>query len=289
MKRWLVAALLVGSCWWPRGLRAQADTTIYHAPTPSWVTPWSLTATNVLLSAVTAGVTQELRGGSFKDGFTRGALGGIFLYAGKRVAVEDFGGAGLLGRQLNAVGASLVRNASDGVGAFDRFVLPIGIARVYWQRGAQPGWQVKLDALAVGWTMYGVVESELDFNFHRTLSAGTPVFQTRGKVISFDADGHAGGIAQSGVVFLSDVRPWGNAFLEKAFAHERVHVLQLDQIFLTLNEPHDDRVLRWLPGGPAVNQWVDINVSTEFLNLLATMIDGYRDRPWELEAIYLTR
>ena len=45
---------------------------------------------------------------------------------------------------------------------------------------------------------------------------------------------------QSGVVFLSDVKPWGDAFLKRTFAHELVHMNQLDQIFLTLNEPYDD-------------------------------------------------
>lgn len=289
MRHWLVIGLIMLPALVPRGLHGQADTTIYNAPTPGWVTPISLAAVNMLLSGVTAGITQELRGGSFKDGFTRGSFGGLFIYAGKRVAVEDFDGAGLLGRQINAVGTSIVRNASDGIGTFDRLVLPVGVARVYWQRGAPQPWHFKIDALALGWTVYGVVEPELELNFGRTLSAGTPVFQTRGKIISFDSDGHAGGIAEAGIIFLSDVPQWGDVFLEKAFAHERVHIMQLDQVFTTLNEPYDDYVLRRLPGGSAINRWIDINLSSELLNLLSGVIDRHRDRPWELEAIYLTR
>lgn len=287
--RLLTLAIFALAGWLPRALQAQADTTIYNAPTPSWVAPVSIVAANALLSGVTAGLTQELRGGSFQDGFTRGALGGLFIYAGKRVAVEDFAGAGLLGRQINSVGTSIVRNASDGIGTFRRLILPVGFTRIYWDRGADHAWQVKLDAVALGWTVYGVVEPELEFNAGRTLSAGTAVFQTNDRIINFGGSGHAGGIVQAGVVFLSDVRPWGDAFLEKAFAHERVHVLQLDQVFLTLNEPHDDRLLRWLPYGSRINRWLDINVSTEFLDLLSGAIDRHRDRPWELEAIYFTR
>ena len=273
----------------PAQLSAQVDTTIYSARTPGWVAPVSLTAANALLGGLSAGLIQELKGGSFRDGFTRGALGGAIIYAGKRVAAERFTGAGLLGREVAAVGSSVVRNASDGVGTFDRLVLPVGIARVYWQRAPQRSVNVKVDAVALGWTIYGVVERELDFNLEESLSAGTPVFQTDGKIISFGDAQHAGGVVEAGVIFLSDVRPWGDAFLQRAFAHERIHTLQMDQIFLDWIEPYDDRLLRLIPGGRAVNRWVDINVSTEILRLIAPLFDRHRDRPWELEAIYFTR
>lgn len=282
----LLLAFIAGG---PVALHAQVDTTIYSAPTPGWVAPFSLTAANALINGLTAGIAQELRGGSFRDGFTRGALGGAIVYAGKRLAVEDFDGAGLLGREVAAVGGSIVRNASDGIGTFDRLVLPVGLARVYWQRGPQRSLQLKFDPVAIGWTIYGIVEPELEINFERTLSAGTPVFQTNDKIISVGDDNHAGGIAESGVIFLSNVSQWGDPFLQRAFAHERVHVLQTDNIFLNWIEPQDDRLLRLLPGGSAINRWMDVNVSTEIMRLLANAFDRHRDRPWEVEAIYLTR
>jgi hypothetical protein len=281
--------LLLALCALPRALHGQNDTTIYSAPAPGWATQISLAGANALLSAVSAGLAQELRGGSFRDGFTRGALGGLLIYGGKRVAVQDFGGAGLLGRQLGSVGGSIVRNASDGLGTFDRVVLPVGVTRVYWDRTAPQRWQVKVDALALGWTIYGIVEPELELNIERSFSAGTPVFQTQDKIIELEQSGHAGGTVQSGVVFLSNVRAWGDPFLQKAFAHERVHMMQMDQIFLSWNEPQDDRALRLIPGGAHVARWVDINLSTQLLRFLARFIDEYRERPWELEAIYFTR
>lgn len=282
----LAAALLALT---PAAARAQSDTTLYGARSPAWVAPVSLMAANAVLSGLTAGIAQELSGGSFRDGFTRGALGGAVIYAGKRIAVERFSGAGLLGRQVNSVGASIVRNASDGIGTLDRLVWPVGLARVYWQRGPDRSVRVKLDAAALGWTIYGIVEPELEVNLAESFSAGTPVFQTHDKIISFGDDQHAGGVVEAGVIFLSDVRPWGDAFLQKAFAHERVHTLQMDHIFLDWVEPNDDRLLNLLPGGRYLSEWIDVNPSTEIMRGLSRLFDRHRDRPWELEAIYLTR
>ena len=282
--RWLALLLLL----LPADLRAQADTAFYSASAPGWVSEFSIISGNMLLSGITAGITQELRGGSFRDGFTRGALGGLVIYGGKRVSAERFSGAGFLGRQVGAVGASMVHNASMGAGSLDRLVFPVGIMRVYWERPARQ-WQFKLDALAFGWTVYGIVEPELEFNGGRSLSAGTPVFQTSGKVIKLGGDEHAGGIVQTGVIYLSDIKQWGDAFLERAFAHERVHVLQMDQVFLTMIEPHDDWVMKKAPFGRTASRWIDINLSTELMRLLAGTVDEHDNRPWEFEAIHLSR
>jgi hypothetical protein len=272
----------------PAKLHAQVDTAFYSASAPGWTAQFSIASANMLLSGITAGITQELRGGSFRDGFARGAMGGLVIYGGKRIAADHFSGAGFVGRQVGAVGSSMVYNAGVGAGTFDRLVFPVGITRVYWQRPTGQV-QVKVDAMALGWTIYGIIEPELEFDGGSTVSAGTPVFRTRGKVISFGNDSHAGGIVQSGAIYLSDVKQWGDAFLEKTFAHERVHTMQVDHLFLTLNEPHDDWLLKRAPFGRTINRWVDINLSTELLRLLAGAFDEHGNRPWELEAIYLTR
>jgi hypothetical protein len=287
MKRCVL--LFVAALAFPAALQAQADTAFYSRRAPNWATHFSMASANALISGLTAGLQQELKGGSFRDGFTRGALGGLLIYGGKRVTAEHFSGAGFLGREVGAIGASMVHNASMGIGTFERVVLPVGITRVYWQRGANPGWQIKLDAVALGWTLYGIIEPELDFNAERTLSSGTPVFETNGKIIAFDDNAHAGGTVQTSVLFLSDVKQWGDEFLARTYAHERVHVNQLDQVFLTLNEPYDDWLLQKAPFGRQINRWIDINLSTEFVHLLSRAFDNHGDRPWELEAIYLTR
>lgn len=255
---------------------------------PHWAGEFAILSANALLSGVTAGIVQELRGGSFRDGFMRALPGGAAIYLGKRAAAERFDGAGLLGREVAAVGTSMVRNAGDGVPLFSSLVLPVGITRVYVTPGSSPHLRVRLDAMATGWTLYGIFNDHLHFDARRSLSAGTAVFRTRGEVLSGSA-GDAVGIAQNGVLLLADVPAWGPLAMTRTFAHEREHVLQEDVIFGTWMEPLQRRFLPRLPGGTFVDGYLDLNLSTNLLDQLAGLIPQHDVRPWELEAEYLAR
>ena len=269
--------------------RAQTDTLGYATSTPAWVGHFTTLSANAVLGGITGGIIQELRGGSFQDGFTRGALGGTIIYAGKWVAARRFYGAGFLGREVGAVGASVVRNASDGIGNFDRLILPAGFTRIYWNRASR-NVSVKVDVYSAGMVAYGVLEDELDLDASASLSAGTFVFKTNNEVIVFgDAENHAAGVSRAGIILRSDVPAWGDEFLDRAFAHERAHVLQDDQLFITLNDHLDDWLLSKAPATRSISSRIDLNASSEFLRLLAKLIPRHADRPWELEAIYLTR
>ena len=98
---------------------------------PDWGGELAFLSGNAALGGLTAALIQELQGGSFWRAFLEGALGGAVVYGGKRIAVERFYAAGLVGRQVAAVGTSMVHNVSDGRGALERLVLPIGLARLY--------------------------------------------------------------------------------------------------------------------------------------------------------------
>ena len=67
---------------------------------------------NAALGGATAGIAQELNGGSFLEGLREGAAGGAVVYAGKRLNTLDVDQAGLVGRMLGAVGASVIRNSA---------------------------------------------------------------------------------------------------------------------------------------------------------------------------------
>ncbi|MGQ0813852.1 MAG: hypothetical protein ACT4O1_05245 [Gemmatimonadota bacterium] len=272
-----------------RGAYAQQDTLAYSTGVPDWVGQFTTLSANAVLGGVTAGLFQELRGGSFKDGFTRGALGGVVIYAGKRVAAERFYGAGLIGREVAAVGASVVRNASDGIPSFERLILPAGFMRVYWQR-PQGRVRVKLDIMSAGLTVYGVVEDHLEFDARESLSGGMPVFRTNNEIITYGTgEQHAAGISRAGIILRAHVPAWRAEFLDRALAHERVHVLQDDQLFITLNDHADDWLFSKLGPARRVSRYVDLNVSSEVLAQLSRLIPEHGDRPWEMEAIYLTR
>lgn len=268
---------------------AQNDTIGFNVPAPKWVGQFTTFSANAVLGGVTAGVIQRIRGGSFKDGFTRGAFGGAIIYSGKKLAASRFFGAGVMGREVAAVGSSVVRNASEGRGTFDRLVFPVAFVKLYWDRTAG-SLQPKLDVVSAGYTIYGIVEDELKFDAHESASAGMMVFRTDNKVIATKTDDqHAAGLQAEGVILRADVPGFGEKFLKLALAHERVHVLQDDQIFLTLNDPVDDWVWRRTTATRKVGRFVDINISTEMLRQLSRLIPNHADRPWELEATYLTR
>jgi hypothetical protein len=284
-----VAICIACAVAWAPPLRAQADTLGYATRAPAWVAHFTTISANALLGALTGGVIQELRGGSFKDGFARGALGGAIIYSGKRITAERFFGAGFIGREVAAVGSSVVRNASDGIGTFDRLILPAGFLRLYWQRGSGE-LQVKVDVYSAGLVVYGIAEDDLELDTRASLSAGAAVFRTDNEVITFGSEQkHAGGVSRGGIILRSYVPGWGKEFLDRALAHERVHVAQDDQLFITLNDRLDDWVFTKLGPARPLSRYIDLNGSSEFLRLLTRVIPRHGDRPWELEAIYLTR
>jgi hypothetical protein len=255
---------------------------------PGWVGHFTSISANAFIGGMTAGVVQHLRGRPFGSGFVRGALGGGVVSAGKWVAAQRFSGAGLAGRELAAVGVSMTRNAAEGRGAFEELIFPLGPTRLYVRPGA--GWSMKVDAVTTGWLIYGITERELDFDASGSLSSGTIVFRTRGKILELDDGGaHAAGLTNVGVIFAADVPAYGSAFSRRILAHERVHVVQTDQLFAWWTDYGEDWLLRRLPGGAAVAKHTDINVSTELLHLFGRLIPEHADRPWEIEAIFLAR
>ena len=203
--------------------------------------------TNALLGGLTAGIYQELRGGSFKDGFARGALGGSVTYVGKRVVAARWAGAGFLGREIGAVGTSMTRNASYAKPTFNELIFPVGPVQLrVWPREAR--WHLNVDLVATGFALYGLTQSELSFATGPSLSAGTPVFRTNNQLIVLRSSRfHAGGFADAGIIFQSYIPAWGDPFLDRALAHERVHVLQEDQLYYTMIEPGTDWAFSKLP------------------------------------------
>lgn len=254
--------------------------------TAGWVEDFTLLSANVLLSGLTAGLRQELRGGSFRDGFTRGAAGGGAVYAGKRIAAGRFAGAGLLGRQVGAVGGSVVWNAAEGRGSLSRLMVPLGPARLYVRTGAEAGVIARADLHTLFWMVHGVLEPELRLDVGRSLSAGAPVFHAPGHSLVWSGIGEAAtGFTPAGVVFLGE--PSRGTDLESLFAHERIHVLQDDHLFLLAGDPLEGWILSRIPGGRVAARYVDLNLGAFLLVPLALRME-YETRPWELEARVLT-
>lgn len=256
---------------------------------PRWVGEFASLSANAVLGGLTAGVTRRLAGGSFGDAFLRGLLGGSAVYAGKRIAAERFDGAGLIGRQIAAAGTSMVRNAGSGVHPFDRLLIPFGPFRLDLSPRAGH-WSVRTDAVALGWIVYGIAESELELDWLRSLGAGTAVFHTRGTVISFDGEeAHAAGVTNAGVIYVADVPAYGERVYQRSLAHERIHVLQQDFIAAAWTDPLVDALLGRTAPTRLARAHISVNLSTELLRTLGRLFPQHDDRPWEIESIFFAR
>jgi len=285
----LLIALLSLLCAAPASGQCGLDVVECRPDAPRWVGEFASLSANAVLGGLTSGVARRLAGGSFSDAFLRGLLGGSAVYAGKRIAAERFDGAGLIGRQVAATGTSMVRNAGKGVHAFDRLLLPLGPIRL--DVSPREGrWSVRTDAVAIGWIVYGIAESELELAWGRSIGAGTAIFRTRGTLISFDGEeAHAAGVTNAGVVFVADVPAYGARVLERGLAHERIHVLQQDFIAAAWTDPLVDALLARTAPTRLLRAHISVNLSTELMRALGQLFPTHQDRPWEIESIFFAR
>jgi hypothetical protein len=239
-------------------------------------------AVNVALAGLTAGVRQWRSGGSFVDGLWRGSLGGAGTYAGKLIVSVDAPGSGLAGRAVAAAGASVSRNAADGVPMFHRLVIPVGFVRMHWEPAAR-SLRTSIDVTGAG----AVVGSYLagvgaSLDMRRTLSSGAPVFMAR----EWESDWgwHARHVA--GTIVLRGDSPDDlrhDRFIARALAHEQVHVIQYDQAWILWSEPVERRVLEALGASPLLARSMDLSLHAGVILGLNALIP-YDARPWEREA-----
>jgi len=260
---------------------------------PRWVDHVSVLAGNATIGALTAGVLQKLKGGSFKDGFVRGAVGGAVSYAGKRAAAQDFWGAGLLGREINAVGVSMVRNASDGEPTFSRLYLPVGPlparATVRFTRGVAV--QAQLDVAAAGWLAAGLLGSRLNLDVAESFSSGAPVFEAAGRWL-VESEHSVLAYAAGRSVFLGDPGLYRRAPPPRArvLAHERVHVLQQDFVLTAWSDPLALAALNRFGAGRRMQRYVTLDALGWVVTAVSHLTYG-SDRldrfPTESEARFL--
>lgn len=254
--------------------------------TKAWVGDIAFASANSLIAGASAGIIQKLRNGSFRDGFTRGALGGAIAYGGRRVAAEKFWGAGLLGRQVSAVGISITRNAADNEPTFREVWLPLGPMTVKLDNGAEFAISAHADLFASAWLLAAVFDDRLEFDAGSSISSGAPVFRAPNYRLR-NGSRMLAGIAIGGVVVVA----WHseNIVTENILAHERVHVLQYDFVQLLWGDPLEEFVGQYVPYVTLAQRHVRIGallpLVAEGLGRVARI--GGNDTFWELEAYYL--
>jgi hypothetical protein len=203
-------------------------------PTGTWVDDLNFASANAVLAGLTAGIVSRLRGGPFGSAFAGGALGGGVAYVGKRVSAARFGGAGALGRQVGSLGASITRNAALQVGLLDTLLVTLGPVRLSVGRSTPRGTAFQLDLHEAYWLAYALAEEDLRMDWTRSLSAGAPVFTTDKSLRGGRDDGFVNGKVAGGVIVLTHR---AKADLEDVFAHERVHIVQIEFMKRTIGYP----------------------------------------------------
>ena len=293
---WLLALLLAGMSLGAQRLHGQCDHGFGPSPgcagpstdTPRWVGEARVLGINAAIGGLTAGVVRHARGESFWRGFLGGAVGGGISYGGKRISGERFRGAGFLGRETAAVGASIVRNAAESRGLLDQAILPIGPVRVYVDRTAQTPLRAKVDLAGLVSTAYAAAQPDSRLAVAASFSAGAPVFHRRPR---YDGKYIYPGAHRAGVIRLRSAETsWPEVRRQQlilAQAHEQVHVAQYDFTFIVWSEPVERRLLSLLPGGERIHRYVDLGLNVGAWAGLNAIID-YDDRPWEKEATFLT-
>jgi hypothetical protein len=226
-----------------------------------------LIAVNVLIGGAVGGVGEVINGRSFWRGFLSGSAGGATVFAGKCMLAQQTPATNWLGRATVAAGSSMVANASGGRPVLSRFIIPVGPLRLYRDNRTRKT-TVKLDIQQIAVATYMEMQPSTSLDLTLSRKAGGLVF--------FDRS------TESAVEVSGVIRVWSKT-IGSTFAHELTHVAQGEFVAIALEEPLERWLMMQIPGGKAVNRYVDIGILSPVwagLNeLLAT-----RERPWEKEA-----
>lgn len=238
-------------------------------------------AINAALGGVTAGMFNAARGEPFLPAFVGGAAGGTVSYSGKLISGQHWSGAGLIGRELAALGSSMVGNASQGRGMLERVVLPVGPMTLHVDRADGMSVRAKLDVLATLFTTYALAHPDYALDWSASASSGAPVFHARS--VREGRPWRGGMVAGSILMQSGRYDPaW-----RQVRAHEQVHVAQHDFSAIAWGAPFEDWLLRRVPRGEWIGRRFDLGVDFLFWAGLYAFA-SQRGTPWEREARFLS-
>jgi hypothetical protein len=237
---------------------------------------------NAGIGLVTATVWSVARGRGFTAGVWRGIVGGATVSVGRQVAASPFSGSGFTGREISAVGISLITSSGS-----DHLTLsfPVGPVQLQLVDGSAFDWRINAtDAVAAVISATGK-RTRLDARL--SLSSGTFVFRSE-RGTFHTASGEA-----TGSEFFESIKLASDAFdaqgrVPNVLFHENVHVLQDDHLETTVANPIARAVLERTEIGRRIRRHVDIGLLSVPLNGLANGVVPYAARPWEREAYALT-
>lgn len=241
-------------------------------------------AVNGALGGFTAGMYALARGRNPWRAALTGFGGGVIMGAGKQVAARRFDASGLVGRQLSAVGTSLVRVASEDTLLL---LMPLGPVTLEIRPRATDRVRPKVNLVGAGTVLYYVIRDDTRFDAAASLSAGAPVFRFPTQTVS-TRDGVLYGRMDFGTIMLAaDPLVW-DFRRRMTLPHEAVHVIQYDYLEHALTLPPERAILRMIGVRERILRHVDVGLMSVMLAGVLQMHMDYDDRPWEREAVILT-
>ena len=241
-------------------------------------------AVNVLLGGLTAASWRAATHQSIWRGFARGAAAGAGVYVGKRLIGAGEPAGWWAGRQLAALASSEVVNASKTLPFLETAVIPLGPIRIHIDR-AKRSVSPRVDFLTAASTIVIAARHDSRFAWRESLSTGAPVF------LRPEVSNQVGTYA-SGVVSLSELVPDGEfpplETKRVVISHEMVHAAQYDFFFTVWSDALQRAIARKLPVANGITRFVDVNLLLP-VEVAANSTIKYKDRPWEIEAVSLTK
>lgn len=167
---------------------------------------------NSLLQGVIAGIGGVQNGSSFWRSFYQGAIGGAFVGAGKCMVAQDSNNA-WPAKFTNALGSSIVHNASNGESSLKSFGIDYGPVFLNWEKGKG------LESYILPYSTVNFLDGMVNYqlNVSDSLEYGTPVF-------SGNLEGFAEGATGANIVFLKEENLTKNR--DHNLKHELIHTHQ---------------------------------------------------------------
>ena len=241
-------------------------------------------AVNGALGGFSAAMFALARGKNPWRAALMGFGGGVVMGAGKQVAGRRFDGAGLIGRQLAALGTSVVRSASEDTTVL---IVPVGPMTFEVRPAAADRVRPRVNLVSTGTVLYYVIRDDTRIDVSASLSAGAPVFRFPTETVA-TRDGIIFGRMDFGTIVLGATPSVLDAQRRMTLPHEAIHVVQYDFLDQALSLPPERAILRKLGLSPGFLRHVDLGAISVMLAGVLQMHMDYEDRPWERESVILT-
>ena len=241
-------------------------------------------AINGALGGFSAAMYALARGKNPWRAAYKGFGGGVALGLGKQVAGRRFDGSGFIGRQLAALGTSLVRSASEDTTVL---MVPVGPMTLEVRPRAVDRVRPRVNLVGTATVLYYVIRSDTRIDMRATLSAGAPVFRFPTETVT-TRDGIIFGRMDFGTILLGTPPSVLDEQRRMTLPHESIHILQYDFLDQALTLPVERAILRKLGVGEGFLRHVDLGATSVLLAGVLQMHMDYEDRPWEREAVLLT-